>query len=389
MEIKQQLFGFVAALGRKVYRIAGYHYLAEENELLARQFTLGIKDKKCMLSRHQMKAYQERWKVLGKDIRNIHVNNAYCFRDVFDIDIVPSNIYYSAIEPALNNRTFGISYEDKARIDWINGEANVPHIFVRNINGVYYDSSQKEVSRSSIEISDLVKNEKVVVVKKTIESHGGKGVILFDRDTEGILRNTEGDVLTIDYLEKLYEQDFLIQQFVEQHSFYKQLNPSSLNTIRVATYRSVVDNKIHILYSFLRVGAPGSRIDNVSKGGMFLCIKKDGRFVDFGMRKGGVKVFKLDSFPPFAEMERVFKIDEVWQLAKDIAAHHVYSRLLAFDMTVDKNGKVLHIETNTSDIGMEGVQYAIGPMFHQFTNEVVDYCKERLKKVSLYKLHAS
>ncbi|MBI9061718.1 MAG: hypothetical protein JEZ14_06990 [Marinilabiliaceae bacterium] len=389
MEIKQQLFGLMAALGRKVYRIAGYHYLAEENEVLARQFSLGIKDQECLLTRQQLKAYQQRWKVLGKDIRNIHVNNAYCFRGVFDIDIVPSNIYYSAIEPALNNRTFGISYEDKARIDWINGETNVPHIFVRNINGVYYDASQKEVFRSNIDLNDLVKNKKAVVVKKTIESHGGKGVIIFDRDMEGILRNAEGDILTLDYLEKLYEQDFLIQEFVEQHPFYNQFNPSSLNTFRVVTYRSVLDNKIHVLYTFLRVGAPGSRIDNVSKGGLFLCLKEDGCFVDFGLRKGGEKVFKLDGFPPFAEMDRVYMIDEVWQLAKEIAARHVYSRLLAFDMTVDKNGKILHIETNTSDIGMEGIQYTIGPIFRRFTNEVINYCQEKLKKVSLYKLHAS
>jgi len=389
MELKQQLFSFMAAFGRKVHRVAGYYYLAEENDLLARQFSLGLKDQKCMLSRQQVKAYQERWKSLGKDIRNIHLNNAYCFRGVYDVDIVPSNIYYSAIEPALNNKAFGISYEDKARIDWINGAVNVPRIFIRNINGVYYDSNQKEVCGSEIDLNDLIKNEKAVVVKKTIDSHGGKGVILFDRDAEGFLRNTEGDVLTLKYLEKLFEQDFLIQQFIEQHSFYKQLNPSSLNTLRVVTYRSVVDNKIHILYTFLRVGAPGSRIDNVSKGGMFLCLKEDGHFVDFGLRKGGEKVFELDGFPPFSQMGRLYKIDEVWQLAKEIAVRHVYSRLLAFDMTVDKHGKVLHIETNTSDIGMEGIQYTIGPMFHRFTDEVIDYCKEKLKKVSLYKLHAS
>jgi len=389
MELKQQLFSFIAAFGRKVHRVAGYHYLAEENDVLARQFSLGIKDQKCMLSRQQVKAYQERWKPLGKDIRNIHLNNAYCFSGVYDPDIVPSNIYYSAIEPALNNRVFGVSFEDKARIDWINGNENVPRIFARNINGVYYDSRQKEISRKLIDLDDLLKEECVVVAKKTIDSHGGKGVILFDRTTDGVLRNLEGDVLSLDYLEELYEQDFLIQQFIEQHSFYKQLNPSSLNTFRVLTYRSVKNNKIHILYSFLRIGAPGSRLDNVTGGGILLGLKRDGHFVDFGLKKGGIKIFGLEGFPPFAEMERPYKIDEIWQMAQEIAARHVYSRLVGFDMTVDENGKVVHIETNTSDIGTEGLQYVIGPMFHKFTDEVIHYCKEKLKKLSLYKLHAS
>ena len=389
MEFRQQLFNFVAAVGRKVNRVASYHYVAEENELLARKFSLGIKNEKYSLTRQQLKAYQERWKPLGKDIRNIHLINAYGTSGVYDVNIVPSNIYYSAIEPVLNNRLFGVSFEDKARIDWINGKANVPHIFARNINGVYYDSNQTEITKSQIDLGELLKDEKIVIAKKTIEAHGGKGVIMFNRTDEDAFCNAQGEILSLQYLEGKFEQDFLLQKYIHQHSFYKQLNPSSLNTLRVTTYRSVVDNKIHILYTFLRVGAPGNFVDNISHGGLFICVNEDGFFIDVGMRQDGRKEIGLNGFPPFSQMERVYKIDEVWQLAKDIAARHVYSRLLAFDMTVDKNGKVLLIETNTSDIGMEGIQYTIGPMFHRFTDEVIDYCKEKLKKVSLYKLHAS
>ena len=118
-----------------------------------------------------------------------------------------------------------------------------------------------------------------------------------------------------------------------------------------------------------------------------MCLKQDGHFAEWGLKEGGVKINALNGFPPFAEMEQPYKIKEIWETAKKIAARHVYSRLIAFDMTVDKNGKVIHVETNTSDIGMEGIQYVIGPMFHRFTDEVIDYCKEKLKSTSFYQLH--
>ena len=43
------------------------------------------------------------------------------------------------------------------------------------------------------------------------------------------------------------------------------------------------DNKIHILYSYLRVGAPNMQIDNVSCGGVFICLNQEGIFAGHGM----------------------------------------------------------------------------------------------------------
>jgi len=393
MEVKYQLFRFLAGFGRKLNRVAGYHYLAAENDVYARIFKVGMKDSPSPppppLSKKVINAYRNRWKPLGKDIRNIHLYNAYNFSGHSHMDIVPSNIYFSVIEPALNNRSFAVSYEDKARIDWINGDEHVPTIFTRNINGIYYASDQKVIAKNQIDLQQLLKDENDVVVKKSIEVHGGKGVMFFRRAPNGTFRSKAGDSLSLDYLEKTFKQDFLVQECVEQHEYYKKFNPSSLNTIRVMTYRSVKDDQIHILCSFFRIGAPGSRIDNCSNGGVCLCLKNDGHFVDNGLKEAGAKIKVLNGFKPFSEMERPYKIDEIWETAKKIAARHVYSRLNGFDMTIDKYGKVIHIETNTSDLGMEGIQYVIGPMFHRFTDEVIDFCKEKLKSTSYYKLHES
>ncbi|MBI9061719.1 MAG: hypothetical protein JEZ14_06995 [Marinilabiliaceae bacterium] len=389
MDFKHQFFSSLTALGRKVYLVAGYHYLAMDNELLAKKICIKKRKTKLKLSKEDIKAYREKWKPLGKCIKTIHLENAFEYGGISDPNIVPSNIYYAAIEPALNNLAFSLGYEDKARIDWLNDPQHVPQIFLRNIHGNYYSTDQQVIDRVSIDVDQLINVETSIIAKKSIELHAGKGIVVFDKKSDGAFYNREGQKLSLEWLEKTFHQDFIVQKFVDQHEYYKKFNPTSLNTFRIFTYRSVKDNKVHVIYSYLRVGAPGKRVDNICEGGMFVCVKEDGHFADFGFSYGSEKIYALDGYPPFAEMERPYKIDEIWETAKKIASTHLYSRLLGFDIAVDNDGKILHIETNTSDIGMEHVQYVIGPLFHRFTDEIIEYTQEKLKTVPYYKLYTN
>ena len=389
MKLKHYLYKRFVALVKKVYRVSRYHYLALDNMMLAKLFELPINERSYQPTSKELKIYDQKWRKFGIDINHIYVKNAAAILGYFDVNIIPSDIYFSVIEPALNNRKFSLQYEDKSSIDWINWPEHVPTIFVRNINGVYYNSDRSVIDKSEIDLVSLLKGVKGIVAKKSIEMHGGKGIEMFDNNGGDNLLNKEGEKLTLNYLEEKYECDFIIQEQVEQHPFYKALNPSSLNTFRVFTYRSVVDNTIHVLYSFLRIGAPNSRIDNISTGGIFLCVKPDKHFFEYGLKKGGKKVYQLGDNPPFKEFGKPPFIDEVYDLAKRLAMNYHYSRLIGFDLAIDGNGKIIHIETNTSDIGMEGLQYIIGPMFNLFTDEVLDYCRAKLQNTSKYHLYDS
>ncbi len=387
--IKYYFLFFLVAAGRKLYRVARYHYIGCENKLLAEKFIGQNEKNQLPFPQDALKAYHERWKPLGKKVSDVYLKNTFRYSGRIDMDIVPSDIYFSVIEPSLNNRSYAKSYEDKARIDWINGTKHVPTIFVRNINGVYYHSNQEVIAKDQINLAKLLKGEKSVIVKKSIEAHGGSGITVFDRRDDGHFYSDTEDVLSLDFLERIYKQDFLVQKYVDQHAFYKKFNPTSLNTLRVLTYRSVKDNEIHVVYSYLRIGGIGSRVDNVKQGGIAVCLKPDGYLVDFGLGDSPEKVYSVDGLPPFSMMDRFYKIDEIWETAKEIAAKQLYCRLVGFDMAVDASGKILHIETNTSDIGMEGDQYVIGPLFHRFTSEIIEYCTEKVREVPLYKLHDS
>jgi len=388
-KIKYYFFFYLVAGLRIMYRLARYHYIALENELLAQKFIRRNGKNHLPFPKGVLKAYRNRWKPLGKKVSDVYIKNTFRFSGKIDMDIVPSDIYFSVIEPILNNRSYAKSYEDKARIDWINGTKHVPSIFVRNINGVYYHSNQQVIVRDQINLKKLLNGAKSIIVKKSIEAHGGSGIMVFDRDADDNFCSDTCDVLSLDFLEKTYQQDFLIQKYVDQHEFYKKFNPTSLNTLRVLTYRSVVDNQIHVIYSYLRIGGIGSRVDNVKQGGIAVCLNTDGYLMAYGLGDSPEKIYSVDGLPPFSQMDRCYKIDEIWETAKEIAAKQLYCRLVGFDIAVNASGKILHIETNTSDIGMEGDQYVIGPLFHRFTSEIIEYCKEKVKEVPLYKLHDS
>ncbi|MBK3519935.1 sugar-transfer associated ATP-grasp domain-containing protein [Carboxylicivirga marina] len=386
MRFKNQVLGYLATFARKAYRVLHYHHLVEQNVALAKLFQPVNGQVKYRPNANEMQGYKKKWGQLGVEIKDIYLRNASGFLGYFDINVVPSDLYFSVIEPTLNNRKYALAYEDKARIDWINKPNNIPPIYVRNINGVFYDNNKSEISKESIDLDVLLEGKDGVVVKKTIEVHGGKGVEMFDRNAKGQMENSKGEVLSIVLLEEKFEKDFMVQKLVDQHPYYKALNPSSLNTYRVLTYRSVVDNQIHVLYSYLRIGAPESRVDNISNGGVFLCVK-NGRFAEFGLKKGGIKVERMNGSIAFKDMDKPPLLDEVFALAKELAASHYYCRLLGFDLAVNAEGKVVHIETNTSDIGIEGLQSVHGGLFHKYTDEVLEYCQTHASTTSKYKVY--
>ena len=59
--------------------------------------------------------------------------------------------------------------------------------------------------------------------------------------------------LNLEVLNK-YNKNFVIQEFVIQHSFLSQFNPKCNNTIEMFVYRSINDDSINILHSIFWVG---------------------------------------------------------------------------------------------------------------------------------------
>lgn len=104
------------------------------------------------------------------------------------------------------------------------------------------------------------------VVLKPIDGIGGHGVQKIERsaidDVEAFITRALG------------ARQFLLEECLTQHPEIARLNSSSVNSLRLITFRR--DDSVHLLASALKIGNGGS-IDNFSDGGMYTMVDDGGR----------------------------------------------------------------------------------------------------------------
>jgi hypothetical protein len=187
---------------------------------------------------------------------------------------------------------------------------------------------------------------------------------------------------TNEFLNHFLSRAYIFEDEVKQHEELSTLNPSSLNTIRIDTFKAFGE-KPEILSAYLRIGRASGCVDNLAAGGYRVGINmEDGNLKSYGTNKieDGVKFatchvdtgIKFEGFPiPFFE--------EVKHLAVE-AANYLPQSLIGWDIAMSENGPVL-IECNSVYYHMVGADIAYGgyrknPVFRK----VVDYANNGLIK---------
>ncbi|MGN0836489.1 MAG: sugar-transfer associated ATP-grasp domain-containing protein, partial [Akkermansia sp.] len=166
-----------------------------------------------------------------------------------------------------------------------------------------------------------------------------------------------------------------------QHAELSRLNESSLNTMRVTTYRDI-NKRLHWLPqgTFIRYGAPGAVRDNVAAGGDMSKVYPDGsvddrifhfRSMEIGsLRERGISSLSIPHF------------ERVPQFALQLHERLPYFDLIGWDITLDAAGEPTFVEFNFQT-GVEAPQMLGGPFFDEsFLEEVV----ERLRGIRKLKL---
>jgi len=306
-------------------------------------------------------------KHFGRDIPTYWHQYLYSRNGFYSEKYIPASIYNSEILYRLNNFRFGIPYSDKGFYDTLFADINRPKTLVKNMNGCFFDGSNPITEKDA---EEMCFNLPDVVIKPTLGGHWGAGVKLFHSENGFIPE------LNIPLHELLlqYKKNFIIQEKLEQHPDLAKLNPTSVNTIRVLSYRRP-DKEIRILYSVLRIGRKDKVVDNETSGGIKVDIDLlSGRIrgAAFGSPKekmmpqtdSGVK---LDGFllPSFSS---------VLELVKRMHERLPYFDLVGWDMAVDKKGNPTLIEWNRA---AELSQVAHGPAFGEYTEEILSVVKSK------------
>lgn len=325
-----------------------------------------------MISEHLSK-----WKILDKGATELWYKVFSSVRGIEDINYVPENIYYNIIEPCLNNKYLGKSYSDKNFYEFYYKTELFPDSIIRNIDEVFYNRNYERINLNDDSLIHILKPFGEIIIKPAIDSGGGDKVNKFSYSQDTWVDKT-GNILSTAYLNKVYKTNYIIQECLEQHTFFSRFNKSSFNTIRIFTYRSVKDDSIIILHSILRAGKKGMNVDNQASGGTSCGIRIDGTLNHYAVDKYGNKSGSINDVD-LSENISIPKYSEMKSMAVDLAKKNIHSRLLGLDFGLDIKDRLRLFEINNLNNEINFYQMNNGSLFGEYTNEVIDYCKTHLK----------
>lgn len=325
-----------------------------------------------------LREWSKRWSIFGQEpleeeyiaYRNYVGNN---------VDIVPNEIARCYIEPVLTPQEFQSFYNDKNSFGIIIPHDIMPKTYLRSIDGILYDSEYNPVKLYSL--NDLFDSSERLIVKPSRDM-GGNGVSLFNKKTDGYY-DSQNNKLTIEYLLSEYKRNFLVQECIKQSKYMSQFNSTSVNTIRMATYRDVKTGKIHILGAVLRIGGKGAFVDNACSGGSFIGINEDGTLGKYACNQYGQTSPVYNDINFSTSSFTIPDFDKIKEFAKSIAKRLPHMSLFANDIAIDENGNPKLIEVNTTDFSYWLYQFNGVPVFGDKTNDILNHCKKEISRIKV------
>lgn len=315
------------------------------------------------LTSHEVKAAKAYFKSKGYKLQNTYWHRHYkALNGEFHVDYIPEDIFRPIICPRFNQMIQWPALLDKNLTYNLFKDFNQPKRVVQNVNGFYYVNGEIVNEAEAIEVCN--KANKPLVIKPTIESGQGKMVHTFTV-TDGI---TSNDQQSVSALFELYKKDFIVQEFVEQSDAMKNLNPSTLNTLRIMTY--LRPDGVHVLSTVARIGKPDSPTDNYTIGGIICGVTEQGLLKKTGYTRNG-EVMQKTYTNVVLEDYKIPNYQDVVAMVK--AMHKVvpYFKFISWDIGMDKNDAPLLVEYNTYYQSTELHQVTNGPLFGAFTDEIL------------------
>lgn len=299
-------------------------------------------------------------KHLGREVPTYWHQYLYSRNGIYSEKYIPASVYVTSIIYRLNDLQYCPAYVDKGFYDTLFPDVNRPKTFIKNVNGFYYDD-KNPISKA--EAIDRCSNLKEAIIKPSVFGTWGEGVKLFHTEN-GIIPDMD---MSINDLFAQYKKGFIVQSKLEQHPDLARLNPTSVNTIRVMSYRK--EDEVIILYAVIRIGRLGKVVDNETAGG----IKAD---IDLqtGRIKGPAFGNPTEKNMPQTDSGAVLdnylipSFPQVLDFVKNLHLRLPYFRLIGWDISVDTNGQPVMIEWNKS---AELSQVAHGPAFGDYTEEIL------------------
>ena len=323
-------------------------------------------------------AFIAKWRVLDKDVSPLSYR-LYSKYIGPQSEIVPPETARLYIEPILNSCEYENFYADKNSFGLFIDPLDMPKTLFRSMGYKLYDGEYNAVTPKNFD-NCFDSFDKVIV--KPAKDLGGHGIMFFER-RNGILVNKDNSPLTIQLLEKIYKTDFLIQECFVQGDYIAQFNPTSVNTIRVNTYRDVKTGEIHILGAAIRIGAKGAVVDNLTSGGAFVGINNEGQLGPCVYDKFGRSTTIYNDIDFSKSTFTIPNFETVKEFAIKISKRLPHMRLFALDIVLDQTNTPKLIEVNSNNFSVKFLQLTKQPAFGKYTDEIIEYCIKHKEYLSV------
>lgn len=328
--------------------------------------------------------YVAKWKPLSK---NPHLPTYRLFSQYIgpNPNIVPEDVSSTIIQPLLNPIETRPYYQDKNAFEKILPASFLPKALFRMINGAYISAEYEPVEDMSEKTLDkMTKGVEILFIKPSTDSSSGQGVMKFSRDKNGKLINSDkGQIFNCDFLDSYSKSNpnFIVQEALTQSDYISQFNPSSINTLRVATYKSVVDNRTHVCAIILRIGKKGADVDNAHAGGLFVGVGLDGTLGKYACDQYGNKYDTFNGIDFKNGDYRIPQFEKVISFAEKAGDNIMHHHLIAQDICLQANGEPCLVEYNIRAFSVWLFQFTTGPALGKYADEIIDYCAKHKKDV--------
>lgn len=299
--------------------------------------------------------------------------------------LIPRDILNKEIYPVFNDYGVTSYYGDKNIYGTMIKPPYAPETVIRKIGGNFFDSDYNPIDFENAH--NILLNSYTDMVIKPSKSNNGRGVAKFNIRDNKIYFN-EKNISFIDLL-KIYNKDFIIQKAIEQHPNMAAPHPSSVNTIRIVTFRW--KGEIRYLFAFARFGINNDIRDNATVDlSPAVGITDSGEFFEVGINKGG-QTFTHHPTTNFcfADLNPIPNYEEFKQFIKDSHKKFIHLDIISWDIAVGLDGKPIILECNFAGSTPFYQLVSQKPFFGDLTEEVLEYIRGEWKsrKPLLMKKH--
>ncbi len=321
------------------------------------------------LSREQLRQVEEFFAPYCKVSGETHAFFAKSYGE-FHPEFLPNDIYHNYIDRYYNDAKKAEVLENKCYFPRIFPGVKQAGTVCYRMNGFWFNVDNEIIGYEKAK--DLVQAEQAVVLKQAIGSSGGKAVFFLDNDG-----NIEAEFVR---LATKIKRDILIQRPIRQHPELNRMNGSSVNSLRIMSFLS--EDGVKIYSAVLRMGVNGSRVDNLSSGGVNCGIQDDGCLRKRGHTEEGEVIDRHPTSGVAFDGFRIPNFEKVLQTIRQIHVLVPHFRIVCWDFTVDDCGDPVLIEANLNRGGIFSAQYNNGPLFGEDTKMILDevFLGKKIKK---------